>query len=52
MDAGKSAEFDQPHNLLENQFGIFYGMVAALGAEEFNRLSLIALEKSNAAIVK
>lgn len=52
MDAGQSAEFDQPHNLLQNKFGIFHGMVEALGAEEFNRLALIALEKYNAAFVQ
>lgn len=45
MDAGKAVEFDEPHNLLQNKFGIFHGMVEALGAEEFDRLSLIASEK-------
>lgn len=45
MDAGEAAEFDEPHILLQNEAGIFFGMVEALGNEEFSRLSHIALEK-------
>ncbi|XP_055302579.1 ATP-binding cassette sub-family C member 4-like isoform X2 [Sitodiplosis mosellana] len=47
MDTGRAAEFDEPHNLLQNQTGIFYGMVKALGPQEFNRLSQMAREKFN-----
>ena len=47
MDAGQAAEFDAPHNLLQNESGIFHGMVEALGASEFKRLSEIAQEKFN-----
>lgn len=42
MDAGKAVEFDKPHNLLQNENGIFCGMVRALGPQEFKRLSEIA----------
>ncbi|XP_055306698.1 ATP-binding cassette sub-family C member 4-like [Sitodiplosis mosellana] len=45
MDTGYAAEFDEPHKLLQNQTGIFYGMVKALGPQEFNRLSKVAREK-------
>ena len=48
MDTGRAAEFDEPHNLLRNQTGIFYGMVKALGPQEFHRLSRVALDKYNA----
>lgn len=44
MDAGKVIEFDEPYNLLQNENGIFYGMVKALGENEFGRLAQIALE--------
>ncbi|XP_055306890.1 ATP-binding cassette subfamily C member 4-like isoform X2 [Sitodiplosis mosellana] len=47
MASGKAVEFDEPHNLLQNQNGIFYGMVKALGPKEFDRLSQAALEKFN-----
>lgn len=47
MDFGKSVEFDAPHSLLQNEHGIFYGMVKALGSKEFSRLSDIAQEKFN-----
>lgn len=46
MDAGSAIEFDEPYKLLENENGIFYGMVKALGENEFNRLSQIACENS------
>lgn len=46
MDFGQAAEFDEPHNLLQNKDGIFYGMVEALGAQEFSRFSQITREKS------
>lgn len=45
MDAGSAAEFDKPYNLLQNSDGIFYGMVKALGRDDFERLSRVALEK-------
>lgn len=50
MDAGQAAEFDEPFILLQNKSGIFYGMVEALGAEDFNRLSNVALEKHKSRI--
>ena len=49
MDSGRASEFDEPHNLLKNQNGIFCGMVKALGEHEFERLSQVALEKFEAA---
>lgn len=45
MDTGRAAEFDEPHSLLQNHEGIFYGMVKALGPQEFNRLSQVAQDK-------
>lgn len=45
MDSGKASQFDEPHNLLQDKNGIFYGMVMALGEHEFNRLSQIARYK-------
>ncbi|XP_031636354.1 multidrug resistance-associated protein 4-like [Contarinia nasturtii] len=47
MDTGRAAEFDEPHNLLQDNMGIFYGMVKALGPQEFNRLTKTAQEKFN-----
>lgn len=47
MDSGRAIEFDEPHNLLENESGIFNGMVKALGPIEFKRLSKTALDKYN-----
>lgn len=47
MDTGRAAEFDEPHNLLKDESGIFYGMVKALGSQEFNRLSQTAEDKFN-----
>lgn len=45
MDFGSVVEFDRPHVLLQNEDGIFHGMVRALGAQEFDRLSGIAIEQ-------
>ncbi|XP_055306634.1 ATP-binding cassette sub-family C member 4-like, partial [Sitodiplosis mosellana] len=45
MDSGRASEFDEPHNLLQNKNGIFYGMVKALGEHEFERLSQVTLEQ-------
>lgn len=45
MCNGKPAEFDEPHTLLQNERGILYGMVKALGEHDFNRLTQIATEK-------
>lgn len=49
MDTGRVAEFDEPHILLQNRWGIFYGMVKALGSQEFRRLCEIAHDKFYAA---
>lgn len=48
MDAGHAIEFDAAHTLLQNESGIFNGMVQALGSQEFERLAQTALEKYNA----
>lgn len=45
MDTGRSVEFDEPHNLLQNNAGIFHDMVKALGPFEFERLATMAAEK-------
>ena len=45
MDTGRVAEFDEPHTLLQNRWGSFYGMVKALGSKEFKRLCELAREK-------
>lgn len=47
MDAGTAVEFDAPHNLLQNENGVFYGMLKALGQQEFKRLSEIAQKYMN-----
>lgn len=47
MNAGEAVEFDKPYNLLQNENGIFFGMVKALGDQEFERLSEVALGKFN-----
>lgn len=47
MDSGKAIEFDEPHNLLQNDEGIFSEMVKALGTQEHIRLSELAAEKYN-----
>lgn len=44
MDAGKVVEFAEPHNLLQNENGIFFGMVKVLGEYEFERSAQTALE--------
>lgn len=46
MDAGHIVEFDEPHNLLQNECGTFYGMVKALGDHELNRLAQLATENA------
>lgn len=47
IDSGVTVEFDEPHNLLQNECGIFYRMIQSLGENEFDRLSKIAMERSN-----
>ncbi|XP_030747810.1 probable multidrug resistance-associated protein lethal(2)03659 [Sitophilus oryzae] len=42
MDAGEAIEFDHPHILLQNQLGIFYGLVKETGKSTFEHLSNIA----------
>lgn len=49
MDAGRAVEFDKPHSLLQNENGVFYGMVKALGSQEFKRLSDIAQKAAKCA---
>ena len=46
MDVGKAVEFDEPYLLLKNRDGIFFGMVNALGENEFERLTQLAYENS------
>ncbi|XP_031636181.1 multidrug resistance-associated protein 4-like, partial [Contarinia nasturtii] len=46
MDSGRAAEFDDPHTLLQNENGIFYGMIKQLGEQEFVQLSKVAFEHS------
>lgn len=48
MDAGQAIEFDQPHILLQQESGVFKGMVVQLGPTEYMRFAQIALEKYNA----
>lgn len=45
MDAGRAIEFDEAHILLENEHGIFNGMVKALGQLEYERLAEAAQQK-------
>lgn len=45
MDTGRAVEYDEPHNLLQNNDGIFHDMVKALGPQEFERLSALAKDK-------
>lgn len=47
MDSGTIVEFDEPHNLLQHEDGVFNGMVKVLGEHEFNQLAQIALAKFN-----
>lgn len=42
MDAGTLKEFDHPYKLLQNENGIFYGMVQQLGKGNADTLFLIA----------
>lgn len=46
MDAGEAIEFDEPYKLLQNENGIFCGMLQALGEQEFERLAQIAYENA------
>lgn len=48
MDAGRAVEFDEAHTLLQNDAGIFSGMVKQLGSQEYARLAQVPLEKYNA----
>lgn len=45
MDTGCAVEFDEPHNLLQLNDGIFHDMVKALGPQEYERLAVLATEK-------
>lgn len=45
MDTGVAAEFAPPHELLQQRGGIFYEMVHTLGAQEVERLIVVAREK-------
>lgn len=45
LDTGAIVEFDQPHTLLKDEKGIFYGMAEATGSQEFEKLSHVAKEK-------
>lgn len=47
LDAGRALEFDEAHTLLQNEFGIFSGMVKTLGPQEHRRLAQSALDKYN-----
>ncbi|KAG5889083.1 hypothetical protein JTB14_004927 [Gonioctena quinquepunctata] len=45
MDAGRAAEFDHPHRLLQNDDGVFYGLVMQTGKAHAKTLMAIAEEK-------
>lgn len=45
IDSGQIIEFDEPHNLLQDERGAFHGMIKSLGENEFGRLWKIAVEK-------
>lgn len=45
MDTGVAAEFDSPHQLLQQGSGIFYEMVHTLGPQEMERLCRVAHDK-------
>lgn len=47
MDAGQAVEFDEAHELLTKDSGIFSGMVKTLGPQEHRRLTQVAKEKYN-----
>lgn len=42
MDQGRVSQFDHPHLLLQNDSGIFSGMVTSTGGQESERLKEIA----------
>lgn len=42
MDQGRVNQFDHPHLLLQDESGIFTGMVQSTGAQESERLKEIA----------
>lgn len=42
MDQGRVNQFDHPHLLLQDERGIFSGMVQSTGAQEYERLKEIA----------
>jgi len=44
IDAGTVVEFDHPHNLLKNEHGFFYKMVAQTGQNNAQSLHSIAYE--------
>lgn len=52
MDTGHIVELDEPHNLLKNKSGTFYGMIEALGIEDFSRLTIAALKKHTSIILE
>lgn len=45
MDGMKTIEFGSPHELLQDEKGIFYGMVQAVGTKECEHLTKIACAK-------
>ncbi|KAJ8929218.1 hypothetical protein NQ314_018097 [Rhamnusium bicolor] len=47
MDAGKAVEFDHPHKLLQDQNGVFYGLVMQTGKAMAENLIAIAEENYN-----
>lgn len=47
MQSGVAIEFDDPFTLLQNEEGVFYKMVKALGDFEFERLFTIAKDIYN-----
>ncbi|XP_031342831.1 probable multidrug resistance-associated protein lethal(2)03659 isoform X2 [Photinus pyralis] len=48
MDAGRMVEFDHPFNLLQNEDGVFYGMVQQTGKAMAESLKTIALNSYKA----
>lgn len=48
MDAGRMVEFDHPFNLLQNEDGVFYGMVQQTGKTMAESLKTIALNSYKA----
>lgn len=47
LDMGQLAEFEAPHILLQQENGIFRGMVEKMGPAAFSRLAAIAEETFN-----